>query len=119
MYSEYESLPNRWKELFQRRKVEASCDRISAIQCNQMSRQEAEMRFRVILETDEDNVIVAQVPALPGCISQGRTRAEAVRNIREAIEGYLESLREHNEPIPPPSFRLLQLAPAAGQRLSN
>ena len=59
------------------------------------------MRFRVILEPDEDGVFVAQVPALPGCISQGTTRAEALKNVQEAIEGYLESLREHNEPIPP------------------
>ena len=59
------------------------------------------MRFRVILEPDEDGVFVAQVPSLPGCISQGATRAEALRNVQEAIEGYLESLREHNEPIPP------------------
>ena len=59
------------------------------------------MRFRVILEPDEDGVFVAQVPALPGCISQGTTRAEALKNVQEAIEGYLDSLREHNEPIPP------------------
>jgi predicted RNase H-like HicB family nuclease len=59
------------------------------------------MRFRVILEPDEDGVYVAQVPALPGCVSQGKTRSEALKNIQEAIELYLESLREHNEPIPP------------------
>ena len=59
------------------------------------------MRFRVIFEKDEDGVYVAQVPALPGCISQGKTRVEAVKNIQQAIELYLESLREHNEPIPP------------------
>jgi antitoxin HicB len=66
-----------------------------------MRSKEAGMRFRVILEPDEDGVFVAQVPALPGCISQGATRAEALKNVQEAIEGYLESLREHNEPIPP------------------
>ncbi|MEW6235857.1 MAG: type II toxin-antitoxin system HicB family antitoxin [Candidatus Omnitrophota bacterium] len=59
------------------------------------------MKFRVIVEQDEDNVFVAQVPSLPGCISQGKTRSEALENIKEAMEGYLESLREHNEPIPP------------------
>jgi antitoxin HicB len=41
------------------------------------------------------------VPALPGCVTQGDTREEALANIREAIAGYLESLREHQEPIPP------------------
>ena len=44
---------------------------------------------------------VADVPALPGCISQGKTRTEALNNIQEAIEAYLESLRAHDEPVPP------------------
>jgi len=38
---------------------------------------------------------------LPGCISQGKTRSEAIENIKDAIEGYLESLKKENEPIPP------------------
>ena len=59
------------------------------------------MKYRVILEQDEDGVFVAEVPALPGCISQGPTRAAALHNIHEAIEGYLESLKAHDEPIPP------------------
>ncbi|MEM1305039.1 MAG: type II toxin-antitoxin system HicB family antitoxin [Planctomycetota bacterium] len=59
------------------------------------------MRFRVIVEQDEDGVFVAEAPALPGCVSQGATRSDAVSNIKEAILGYLESLDEHNEPIPP------------------
>ena len=60
------------------------------------------MKYRVLIEPDEDGVFVAQVPSLPGCISQGATRSEALANIREAIELYLESLSEHDEPIPPP-----------------
>ena len=59
------------------------------------------MRYRVLLEQDEDGVFVAEVPALPGCISEGRTRAEAVENTKEAIAAYLESLKAHNEPVPP------------------
>jgi antitoxin HicB len=62
------------------------------------------MRYRVIIEADEDGVFVAECPALPGCISQGATRAEALENIKEAIEAYLESLRKHDEPIPPPIY---------------
>ena len=58
------------------------------------------MKYRVILEQDEDGVFVAEVPALPGCISQGGTRAEALMNIQEAVEAYLESLKAHQEPIP-------------------
>ncbi len=59
------------------------------------------MRYRVLIEQDEDGVYVAEVPALPGCISQGNTRSEAIDNIKEAIAGYLESLETHGEPIPP------------------
>ncbi|MBA3016823.1 MAG: type II toxin-antitoxin system HicB family antitoxin [Proteobacteria bacterium] len=59
------------------------------------------MKYRVLIEQDEDRVFVAEVPALPGCISQGYTREEALQNIQEAIAVYLESLESHNEPIPP------------------
>lgn len=60
------------------------------------------MKYRVLIEQDEDGVFVAEVPALPGCVTQGDTRAEAVGNVHEAIEAYLESLLERDEPIPPP-----------------
>lgn len=59
------------------------------------------MKYRVVVEQDEDGVFVVEVPSLPGCISQGITRDEAIRNVREAAELYLESLHEHGEPIPP------------------
>lgn len=59
------------------------------------------MKYRVLLQKDEDGIFVAEVPSLPGCISQGTTRKEALKNIQEAIELYIESLIEHNEPIPP------------------
>jgi predicted RNase H-like HicB family nuclease len=60
------------------------------------------MKYRVLIEQDEDGMYVAEVPALPGCLSQGQTREEAVENVREAIAAYLESLEEHDDPIPPP-----------------
>lgn len=59
------------------------------------------MKFRIMIQPDEDGVFVAECPTLPGCISQGRTRAEAIHNIQDAISGYLASLRKHDEPIPP------------------
>ncbi len=59
------------------------------------------MKFRVLIERDEDGVFVAEVPSLPGCVSQGATRQEAVRNAEEAIAAYLESLNERGEPVPP------------------
>lgn len=60
------------------------------------------MKYRVLIEQDEDGVFVAEVPSLPGCVSQGETRAEALENVREAIAVYLESLEAHGEPVPPP-----------------
>lgn len=60
------------------------------------------MKFRITIEQDEDGAFVASCPTLPGCWSQGDTRDEAVRNITDAIEGYLESLRQHGDAIPPP-----------------
>lgn len=59
------------------------------------------MKFRVLIEQDEDGKFVATCPALPGCVSEGKTRSEARKNITEAIEGYLESLKKHDDPIPP------------------
>ena len=56
-------------------------------------------RLLVVLEDGEDGWIVVSCPALPGCISQGRTREEALANIREAITGFLESMVEHGEPL--------------------
>lgn len=61
-------------------------------------------QFRVLIEQDEDGVFVAECPNLPGCVSQGSTRDEAVENIKDAIAEYLESLRRHNKPIPPSTW---------------
>lgn len=60
------------------------------------------MKYRTIIEQDEDRNYVVQCPTLPGCISQGKTREEALTNIKDAIQGYLASLKKHDEPIPPP-----------------
>lgn len=57
--------------------------------------------YRVLVEQDEDGKFTTTVPELPGCISCGNTREEALGNIKEAIEAYLESLQKHNEPVPP------------------
>lgn len=60
------------------------------------------MKYRVLLQPDEDGQFVAEVPALPGCISQGKSREEALRNVKEAITLYLESLQAHGDAVPPP-----------------
>jgi len=48
------------------------------------------MVIRVVIEKDEGGFYVAEVPAMPGCLSQGTTKAEAIENVREAIAGWLE-----------------------------
>ncbi len=48
------------------------------------------MNIRVIIEQDENDYFVAEVPAMPGCLSQGRTKAEAIANIKEAISAWME-----------------------------
>ena len=60
------------------------------------------MKFRIFIDQDEDGWFVAECQNLPGCISQGKTRQEALKNIMDAIKGYLISLKKHNEPIPLP-----------------
>jgi predicted RNase H-like HicB family nuclease len=58
------------------------------------------MHYTVVLEQEPDGGYVASVPALPGCVSQGDARSDALDNIREAIEVYLEDCREAGDPIP-------------------
>jgi len=58
------------------------------------------MRYTVILEREPDGGYVATVPALPGCVSQGDTRDEAIRNIREAADLYIEDCVAAGDPVP-------------------
>lgn len=57
------------------------------------------MKLIITLERDETGMIVAECPAIPGCISQGKTEEEAIENIREAIEGCLETRKANNMPL--------------------
>ena len=58
------------------------------------------MTYKVVLEPSIEGGYTVSVPALPGCRSQGETKEEALANIKEAIEGYIQSLKKHGEPIP-------------------
>lgn len=58
------------------------------------------MRYTVILERESDGGYVATVPVLPGCVSQGDTREEALRNILEAADLYIEDCIESGDPVP-------------------
>ncbi len=65
---------------------------------------------QVIIYPGEDGYWVVECPSLPGCVSQGKTREEAVINIREAIEGYVLALRDDGLPVPEERFDRLLLA---------
>jgi len=65
---------------------------------------------QIILFRGEDGYWVAECPSLPGCISQGKTREEAIKNIREAIQGYIAALEEDGLKIPEERFEALLVA---------
>jgi len=58
------------------------------------------MKYTVLIRAGNESGFVATVPALPGCVSQGRTRRQALRNAKEAIEAYIEALLEDGLPVP-------------------
>lgn len=62
---------------------------------------------QVILYPGEDGYWVAECPSLPGCISQGKTKEEAISNIKEAIQGYIAALEEDGLPVPAEGFETL------------
>jgi predicted RNase H-like HicB family nuclease len=68
------------------------------------------MTRRVLLYPGEDGFVVVEVPSLRGCISQGKTREEALENVREAISLHEEILRERGEPIPEDLVELVEVA---------
>jgi len=65
---------------------------------------------QVVVYPGEDGLWVAECPSLPGCVSQGGTKEEALNNIREAIEGYIKALEEDHLPIPPERFEVMFVA---------
>ena len=58
------------------------------------------MKYTIIIEKGRESGYVAYAPALKGCVSQGKTKAETVKNIKEAIEVYIEALIEDGLPVP-------------------
>jgi predicted RNase H-like HicB family nuclease len=65
---------------------------------------------QIILYPGEDEFWVAECPSLPGCVSQGSTREEAIQNIREAIQGYIAALEEDGLQIPEERFQAFLVA---------
>ena len=58
------------------------------------------MRYKTVLRRDPDGGYVVTVPALPGCVSQGETREEALTNVRAAIVAYVADCRDAGDPVP-------------------
>lgn len=65
---------------------------------------------QVVIYPGEDNFWVAECPSLPGCISQGETREQAIANIKEAIDMYVNALEEDGLPVPTERFEALLVA---------
>lgn len=65
---------------------------------------------QVVLYSGEDGYWVVECPSLPGCTSQGKTKEEAIANIKEAIQGYIAALAEDNLPVPQERFVMSVIA---------
>lgn len=69
-----------------------------------------EPRQQVVILKGQDGYWIAECSSLPGCVSQGRTKEEAVNNVKEAIEGYIAALQEDGLPVPEEHFETLLVA---------
>ena len=65
---------------------------------------------QVIIYPGEDGYWVAECPSLPGCVSQGQTKQDAITNIKEAIRGYIAALEQDNLPVPEERFETMVVA---------
>ena len=65
---------------------------------------------QVVIYPDENGWWIAEVPSLPGCISQGETKEEAITNIRDAIDLHVRVLRERGEPVPDDALEAVLVA---------
>lgn len=68
------------------------------------------LAFPITIERDEDDFWLASCPSLKGCHSQGHTRPEAIANIKEAIRGYLASMKSHDESLPDQEWVLVEVS---------
>jgi predicted RNase H-like HicB family nuclease len=65
---------------------------------------------QVMLYKGEDGYWIAECPSLPGCVSQGKTREDAIENVKEAIRGYVAALKDDGIPVPKERFNSLLVA---------
>ena len=72
--------------------------------------KKGEKMRQVVVYPGEDGYWIAECPSLSGCISQGKTKQEAIANVKEAIEGYVASLEEDGLPVPAERFEAMVVA---------
>lgn len=65
---------------------------------------------QVVIYPGEDGYWVAECPSLPGCVSQGKDKEEALKNVKEAIQGYIKALEEDGLPVPAERFEVFVVA---------
>lgn len=70
---------------------------------------QASLSRKVLLYQDEDGFFIVEVPSLPGCVSQGETRDEAIENVKEAISLHIEVLVERGQPIPSDNVEMVSV----------
>ena len=80
-----------------------------SLDCAIFSAEAMQMR-QVLLHPGEDGYWVVECPSLPGCVTQGKSKEEALANIKEAIRGYVASLRQDGLPVPEERFDALLVA---------
>jgi predicted RNase H-like HicB family nuclease len=76
----------------------------------ELDRLEVANMREVVIFPGEDGYWVAECPSLPGCVSQGKTKAEAIANIREAIQGWIETATAHGQNVPEETFDVQVIA---------
>jgi predicted RNase H-like HicB family nuclease len=75
-----------------------------------MRRKGGEQMRQVVIYPGENGYWVVECPSLPGCVSQGKTKEEAIANIKEAIRGYIAALEQDKLPVPKERFETLVVA---------
>ncbi|MFZ5865775.1 MAG: type II toxin-antitoxin system HicB family antitoxin [Thermodesulfobacteriota bacterium] len=60
------------------------------------------MKYRILIEQDDDGIFVAKVPELPGCVAHGDTEELALKNAKDAIQLWIDTAREFGDPVPEP-----------------
>ena len=94
------NIRSKWFRLFEIEPTSFQCITEKVKSAGYGSSTEQKMKYTIIIEKGRESGFVAYAPALKGCVSQGKTKEEALRNIKEAMEAYIEALLEDGLPVP-------------------